>query len=89
MKKMLALFGATALVFAAKTTALAHDDEDGVRQIDRYHDADVIHYDHHHRQVYTDDYGNVIGERTEHHDHHYVQPRYHHHRHHHRFWGGY
>ncbi len=55
--------------------ARAHDDEeDQITQIDRYHHADVIHYDHHHRYVYTDEFGNVIGDRTVHHDHHYVQP---------------
>ena len=75
MKKLLALFGAAALVLAANSTAMAHDDDDGVTQIDRYHDADVIHYDHHHRQLVTDECGNVIGERTIHHDHHYVAPR--------------
>ncbi|MFN2477385.1 MAG: hypothetical protein ABR526_13720 [Chthoniobacterales bacterium] len=76
MKKMLALFGAAAaLLLAANTTAFAHDDEDGVTQIDHHYDADVIHYDHHHRQLVTDEYGNVVGERTIHHDHHYVAPR--------------
>lgn len=90
---MLALFGAAALVLAANTTARADHDEDRVTDVERYHDADVVHYDHHHRQVYTDYYGNVIGERTAHHDHHYVEPRYNynHHRHHRRvsfFFGG-
>lgn len=79
---MLALFGAAALVLATNTTALAHDDEDGVTQVDRYPGANVIHYDHHHRYLYTDECGNVIGERVVHHDHHYVQPRYNYHRHH-------
>jgi hypothetical protein len=84
MKKICALFGAAVLVLAANTTALGHD-EDGVTEVDHYRDADVIHYDHHHRQIYTDEFGNVIGERTVHHDHHYVVPRYNHHRHHHPF----
>lgn len=98
MKKLLALFGTAALVLAANTIALAHgDDEDGITQIDRYRDADVIHYDHHHRYVYTDQYGNEV-EQTVHHDHHYVEPvepryRYPRYRRHHRvsFWfgGGY
>lgn len=75
--------GALAL---ASATARAHgDDEDQVTRVDRYPDADVIHYDHHHRYVYTDEYGNVIGEQTVHHDHHYVQPRYRYY-HHHRAW---
>ncbi|MEP6685517.1 MAG: hypothetical protein ABJB22_01960 [Verrucomicrobiota bacterium] len=88
------LFGAllAAAFVLSGTTARAHDDEDRVTQIDRYHDADVVHYDHHQRYLYTDEYGNVIGERTIHHDHHYVQPRYRHYRHHRRaasFFGGY
>ena len=67
-------------VVLAGSTARAHDDEDRVTEVDRYYNADVVHYDHHHRNVYTDEYGNVIGERSVHHDHHYVQPRYRHHR---------
>lgn len=65
-----------ALVLTGATARAHDDDEDRVTRIDRYHHADVIHYDHHHRYAYTDEYGNVIGERTVHHDHHYVRPRY-------------
>jgi hypothetical protein len=67
-----------AFVLTGATVRAHDDDEDRVTRVDRYRDVDVIHYDHHHRYVYTDEYGNVIGERTVHHDHHYVQPRYRH-----------
>ena len=97
MKKiMFCALAAGALVLTNGTARANHDDDyDGVSHVERYPDADVIHYDHHHRYVYTDDYGNVIGEREVHHDHHYVQPRYNRYRHHHRnaisffFGGGY
>jgi hypothetical protein len=76
------------LVLTGATVRAHDDDEDRVTRIDRYRHADVIHYDHHHRYVETDEFGNVIGEQTVHHDHHYVVPRdnyYQHRRRHHRF----
>ncbi|MDQ6625196.1 MAG: hypothetical protein M3Y69_03505 [Verrucomicrobiota bacterium] len=93
-KTILCALAAGALVSSSATVRAHDDDYDGVTQVDRYRDADVIHYDHHHRQVYTDEYGRVIGEQTVHHDHHYVQPRYNRYRHHHRsaislFFGGF
>jgi len=71
-----------ALVLTGATARADDDDEDRVTRVDHYRHPDVIHYDHHHRYVYTDEFGSVIGERTVHHDHHYVQPQYrrdHHH----------
>jgi hypothetical protein len=76
-KTTLCALAAGALVLTG-ATARAHDDEDGVTQVDRYPGADVVHYDHHHRQYYTDEYGNLV-EQTVHHDHHYVVPRENHH----------
>ncbi len=90
MKKTFFSFLAIGALVLTSVTARAHDDdEDRVTHIDHYGYADVIHYDHHHRYVYTDECGNVIGEQTVHHDHHYVVPRYRHY--HHRTWwdGGY
>ncbi len=89
-KTILCALAAGALVFTGATARAEHDEDyDGVTRVDRYRDANVVHYDHHHRQVYTDYYGNVIGERTVHHDHHYVEPRYRRHHHHRRiFFGG-
>ena len=84
MKKTFLAVAIAGLVLTGPT-ARAHD-EDEVTRVDRYRDADVIHYDHHHRYVYTDEFGNVIGERTVHHDHHYVQPRYRRHLHHRIWW---
>ena len=67
---------AIAAAFVLCNSAAQADDRDRVTQVDRYSDADVVHYDHHHRTVYVDEYGRVIGSRTKHHDHHYVKPRY-------------
>ena len=101
-KTLLSALVLGALSLTAVTARAHDDDEDRVTRVDQYPDADVVHYDHHHRYLYTDEFGNVIGERTVHHDHHYVEPRYReyydysgyrHHRRYHRvsFWfgGGY
>lgn len=74
MKILTAILGLAAF-FTIGSPALQAHERDRVTRVDRYHDEDVVHYDHHHRKVYVDHYGRVVGTRTRHHDHHYVAPR--------------
>jgi hypothetical protein len=68
---LFAILGALSLPLLTSTASAHERSRDRVTRVDRYDDANVIHYDHHHRRYYFDDCGR-LRERTYHHDHHYV-----------------